>query len=117
MSEHEANRITILLIAIVFPIVGVCKLYLAQVMRRNTHIRTRIGDWLVRMFVAIGVTFIFVGAAYGISFSFDWLETPLWARWAIRVAGVLSSLCSLLATVILVRHLIPLLRDVEEGPP
>lgn len=113
MSEHEANQLTIWAIAIAFPIVGIGKLYLSQIMRRNTHTRTRIGDWLVKMFIAIGLAFICVGVAYGLSLaaSYHWMSMPLWARWAIRVSAVLTALMSLLSTVILVRYLLPLLRS------
>jgi len=113
MSEHEANEITILAIAIAFPLVGIGKLYLAQVMRKNTHTRTTIGDWLVKMFIAIGLAFICVGTAYGITILalHGWVVLPLWARWTIRLSAVFTALMSLLATGILVHSLLPLLQS------
>ena len=113
MSEAQANEMTILAIAIAFPLVGIGKLYLAQVMRKNTHTRTTIGDWLVKMFIAIGLAFICVGTAYGLSIAqmHGWFVLPLWARWTIRLSAVFTALMSLLATGILVHSLLPLLQS------
>ena len=118
MSEHEANQLTIWAVAIAFPLVGIGKLYLSQIMRRNTFIRTSIGDWLVKMFIAIGLAFICVGVSYGLSITLGWINIPLWARWVIRVSGVVAAfaagvpaLMSLVATANVVRVLMPLLRS------
>jgi len=111
MSEHEANQLTIWAVAIAFPLVGIGKLYLSQVMRRNTFIRTNIGDWLVKMFIAIGLAFIAVGVSYGITIAVGWLSIPLWLRWVIRVSGVMAAVMSLVATACVVKSLMPLLRS------
>jgi hypothetical protein len=111
VSEHEANQLTIWAVAIAFPLVGIGKLYLSQIMRRNTFIRTSIGDWLVKMFIAIGLAFICVGVSYGLSITLGWINIPLWARWVIRVSGVVAALMSLVATANVVRALLPLLRS------
>jgi hypothetical protein len=113
MSEREANELTIWAIAIAFPLVGIGKLYLSQVMRKNTHTRTPIGEWLVRMFIAIGMAFMCVGVAYGLTVMqlHGWLVLPLWGRWVIRICAVVTALMSLLATGILVKALLPLLQS------
>jgi NADH:ubiquinone oxidoreductase subunit 2 (subunit N) len=113
ISEAQANELTIIAIAVAFPLVGIGKLYLAQIMRRNTHTRTRIGDWLVKMFIAIGMAFICVGCAYGLSIAqmHGWVILPVWGRWLIRLSAVFTAMMSLVATIILVHSLIPLLQS------
>jgi hypothetical protein len=117
MSEHQVNQLTLWLVSAVFPLVGIAKLFLANVMVRNTHTRTRIGDWLVRMFVAIGVTFILIGSVYALAVtsSYGWLHLPVWGNWGMRLAAVCSVLLSVISTAMLVRHLLPLLQEVS-GP-
>ncbi len=113
MSEYQANEITIWAIAIAFPLIGLGKLYLSQVMRKSTQKRTIIGDWLVRMFIAIGFSFICVGIAYGLSvFAMKgWIELPIWARWVIRISAVITGIMSLVATVMVVKAIKPLLKS------
>jgi hypothetical protein len=113
ISEEQVTDFTIWIIAIAFPLIGVGKLYLSQVMRKSTHTRTRIGDWLVKMFIAIGLAFICIGTAYGLSISaqWGWITIPVWARWLIRTIAVLTGLMSLVATVMVVKELLPFLRS------
>ncbi len=113
MTEHQADLLTIMAVAIVFPLIGFGKLVFSQIMRRNTTIRTRIGDWLVKMFIAVGVTFILFGTLYALSLaiSYEWLTLPLWARWIVRIGAVMTGVLSLVATVKLYRALKPLLKS------
>lgn len=115
ITERQADLVTILAIAVMFPLIGAMKLFFARVMVRNTHTRTPIGSWLVRMFTAIGVTFIFVGLAYGLSVVvwFDWWQLTVWQKWPLRITAVLFGLVSLISTAMLTRHLLPLLKEAE----
>ncbi len=116
MSEHQADRLTILAIAIIFPLIGLAKLYFAHVIAHNVQIRTRLGTWIYRMFLAIGVTFVFVGLAYGLSYLAlsEWIELQVWQRWPIRILSVLCGVYSLISTYMVLRFLLPLIDDRKE---
>lgn len=113
ITESQVNLFTLWLVSVALPIVGVSKLFLAAVMVRNTHLRTPLGDWLVRMFVAIGAAFLLIGSVYLLAVLevYGWLVLPVWARWEVRIAAVTAALLALFSTAALVRVLIPLLRD------
>lgn len=113
VSEHTLNTITILSVAITMPIVGIGKIFFSQVMRKNTTIHTRIGDWLVRMFIAIGASFILFGSLYGSSFAIDqgWVNIPIILRQITRLLVTTTSIFALFATGMCVHSLIPLLRS------
>ena len=113
MSEHQADLITIMLVAIAMPIVGIGKYILAWFMHHNTIIHTRVGDWLIRMFMAIGSTFILFGLLYGLSLvgSYHWITIPLWVRWTIRASLVTTAIMSTVATIRVVQLVAPLLRE------
>jgi hypothetical protein len=118
MTEYQANQITLWLIGVIFPIVGVAKLFLANTMVRNTHTRTRIGDWLIRMFVSMSVTLFLIGLIYMLALmeSYQWYHLPIWTRWWMRAAAVASVILAFVSTAMLVKTLIPLLKDAEIGP-
>jgi hypothetical protein len=118
MTEYQANQITLWLIGVIFPIVGVAKLFLANIMVRNTHTRTRVGDWLIRMFVSMSVTLMLIGIIYMLALfeSYQWIDIPIWARWWMRAAAVASVILAFVSTAMLVKNLIPLLKDADIGP-
>lgn len=118
MSEHQADLLTLMAVAFCMPIVGIGKLFFSQVMRRNTTIRTPIGDWLVKMFIAVGLTFVTFGLLYGLSLavSYQWLSVPMWVRWMFRVVVIVTGVMSLVSTAMCVRSLLPLLRAIDDQP-
>jgi hypothetical protein len=118
MSEHQADLLTVMAVAFCMPLVGIGKLFFSQVMRRNTVIRTPIGDWLVKMFIAVGLTFLMFGGLYGLTLavSYQWITPPLWIRWPLRIGVVVTGLMSLTSTAMCVRNLLPLLRSIDDQP-
>lgn len=116
MSEQQANQLTLWAVSVMLPMVGIGKWWFAWVMKRNTHIRTDIGSWLIRMFVSIGFMFTGLGLVYSLSLveSYEWITLAIWVRWTIRIFVVVIGFVSLLSTGMLVRCVVPMLRDVEE---
>jgi hypothetical protein len=116
MTEHQWNQITIWSIAIMLPLVGIAKFWFALIMKRNTHTRTRVGSWLVRLFCAMGGMAFALGVVYLLSLfaGYQWMPIDLWMRWVMRIVVVMAATWALVCNYMLVRAILPVLRDINE---
>lgn len=116
MSEYQWNQITIWAIAVMLPTVGVFKFWFAWIMRRNTHTRTPVGSWLIRLFCAMGCMTTGLGIVYFLALAggYKWVPIDLWMRWIMRGVVVFTACWAVVCTAMLVRALVPVLRDINE---
>lgn len=115
MSDNTADLITLWLVVLIYPLVGIAKLGFVWIMSRYTPKQTLVGKWIMRMFAAVGMAFIFMGAIYAVTLiaRYDIWQASSAVRMAMRVALVVPALVSLLATVLLWRQLRPILIAIE----
>lgn len=115
MSDRTADLITLWLIVLIYPLVGIAKLSFVWVMSRYTPKQTLVGKWIMRMFTSVGVSFILMGAIYALTLisRYDLWQASSAVRMVMRIALVLPALISLLATILLWRQLRPILAAIE----